>query len=126
MVVYLPDLIVHPCFSSSPVEKKPRAACASIDRGPVSRNLAMEFSDHNAAEKGPHVKWKISGLGGLRSPASLTLSRRPFELSTRALTANPPSWIQTNSATPRRTKPAGLIESCIVMGIIIHHYDTSV
>ncbi len=54
------------------------------------------------------------------SPASLVLSRRPFGLVTRALTAHPPNWIQTNLATPRRTKPPGLIESWSVMGD--HHH----
>ncbi|MCP3666539.1 MAG: hypothetical protein GY696_29240 [Gammaproteobacteria bacterium] len=39
------------------------------------------------------------------------LSRLPFGLAVRALTAHPPNWIQTNLATTRRTKPAGLIES---------------
>ncbi len=41
---------------------------------------------------------------------ALTLG--PFGLATRALTAHPPNWIQTNVTTRRRIKPAGLIESC--------------
>ncbi len=36
-----------------------------------------------------------------------------FALATRALTAHPSNWIQTNLTTRRRTKPAGLIESCM-------------
>ncbi len=63
-------------------------------------------------------------LGGLRSTASLALSRRPFGLATLALTAQPPNWIRKNLANPRRTKPAGLTESWSVIGIIIHHSDT--
>ncbi len=43
--------------------------------------------------------------------AVLTLG--PFGLDTRALTAHPPCWIQSNLKTRRRTKPAGLIESCM-------------
>ncbi len=42
--------------------------------------------------------------------AALTL--RPFGLATRALTAHPPSWIQTNLAPRGETKQVGLIESC--------------
>ncbi len=50
-----------------------------------------------------------------RRPAvssSLALSRQPFGLAKLALTAQQAqSSIQTNLATPRGTKPAGLIES---------------
>ncbi|MCP3665408.1 MAG: hypothetical protein GY696_23420, partial [Gammaproteobacteria bacterium] len=41
--------------------------------------------------------------------AALTLG--PFRLTTRALTAHPPNWIQTNLAPRGETKPVGLIES---------------
>ncbi len=51
--------------------------------------------------------WVGSGPAGFAA-----LSLGPFGLGTRALTAHPPNWIQTNLTTRRRTKPAGLIESC--------------
>ncbi|MCP3668627.1 MAG: hypothetical protein GY696_40120 [Gammaproteobacteria bacterium] len=43
-------------------------------------------------------------LSGLWSLATLALSHRPFGISTRALTAHPPNWIQTNLATNQETK----------------------
>ncbi len=66
-------------------------------------------------------------LDGLRSPASLALSRKQIGLAMLALTAHPPNWIQANFATPRRTKPVSLIDPRSVWEniIIIQHYDTS-
>ncbi len=49
-------------------------------------------------------------LGGLRSPASLSLSLRPIGLAALALATHPSNWIQTNLETQQWTRPAGLIE----------------
>ncbi len=57
--------------------------------------------------------WRKSSLAGWAAVlgfAAFTLG--PFGLAMPALTAHPPNWIQTNSTTRRRTKRAGLIESC--------------
>ncbi len=56
-------------------------------------------------------KSDLTGWAAVLGFAALTIG--PFGLATRALTAQPANWIQANLTTRRRTKPAGLIESCM-------------
>ncbi len=51
----------------------------------------------------------LAGWAAVLGFAALTLG--PFGLATRALTARPPNWIQTDLAPRGETKPVGLIES---------------
>ncbi len=55
--------------------------------------------------------------GGLRSPASLELSLLPIGRAALTLTAHPPNCIETNLATPRRTKPAAWLNQTKCDGI---------
>ncbi len=53
---------------------------------------------------------RVYGLSRWAAVSGFARRSAVGQLSTRALTAHPPNWILTNLETPRRTKPAVLIE----------------
>ncbi len=65
---------------------------------------------HDSIKPAGLIESSLARWAAVLGFVALTLG--PFGLTTRALTAHSPNWIQTNLATTRRDKTGGLIESC--------------